>query len=137
MGIAGVKPRQLAATVGMTGSESTGSPAPSSSSTMSTRSHLTPHRQRRDPIYDEFIILMASRAPPLAIHSSTSNPPSRMSKSSRSPSIILLFQSARKSHQVRETVRFQNRCWRRRCLRPSPSILFNVVPIRSKADYKN
>jgi hypothetical protein len=39
MGIAGDKPRQLAPTVGMTGSESTGSPAPSSSSTTS-RSHI-------------------------------------------------------------------------------------------------
>jgi hypothetical protein len=39
MGITGDKPRQLAPTVGTTGSGSTGSPAPSSSS-RSCRSHL-------------------------------------------------------------------------------------------------
>jgi hypothetical protein len=40
MGIAELEPRQLAPTVGTTGSGSTGSPAPSSPATISIRSHL-------------------------------------------------------------------------------------------------
>jgi hypothetical protein len=55
MGIAGVEPHQLAPTMGMTGSESTGSPAPSSSSTAPDRRVLggsgsLPH-SRPDLIY--------------------------------------------------------------------------------------
>jgi hypothetical protein len=46
MGIAELKPRQLAPTVGTTGSGSTGSPAPSSSSTMS-RLHAADHLLQR------------------------------------------------------------------------------------------
>jgi hypothetical protein len=61
------------------------SPAPSSSSTTSTRSHLTLHRQHGDPIYDEFTVPAASHAPPLTICCFTPNPLSRPSKSSRSP----------------------------------------------------
>jgi hypothetical protein len=70
MGIAELEPRQLAPTVGTTGSGSTVSPALSSSSTTLPAFSPISIDYWSSNLRDQFTVLVASRPPPWAIRSS-------------------------------------------------------------------
>jgi hypothetical protein len=89
MGIAELEPRQLAPTVGMTGSGFTNSPAPSSSSSTSTRLHL--------PIY-----VNKAAAPAVCIASSQIASGNQISNSRINNFILMQFSLA--SHAENATV---------------------------------